>query len=149
MDISIEQTDMRSCSDRRKYPTPVISRFTLYGGRRKIVRREADKKKHLFVDLYSTRLLIALLFVLGLSCLDAFLTLELIENGRVVEANPLMAFLLEYGVQPFTIIKFTVTAAALIVLCLFKNVNITRICLPLAIKVYIAVIIYEIYLYIV
>ncbi|MBI5055872.1 MAG: hypothetical protein HZB61_04575 [Nitrospirae bacterium] len=138
--------EMRDSSDRRRCPTPIISRYTFWGGKRKIIRRESDKKNYLFVDLYSTRLLIVILSLLCLSCLDAYLTLVLIEKGKVIEANPIMAHFLEYGFLPFSIIKFVVTALSLIVLCLFKNVNITRIGLPVAIKIYVIVVAYEFYL---
>jgi hypothetical protein len=146
---SHRDTDKREFTDRRQCPTPILSRYTFYGGRRKTVRRNQDKSSSIYVDLYSTRLLVAVLSLLLLSCLDAFLTLELIHKGRVVEANPLMAFFLEYGTMPFTIIKFTITAFCLIILCLFKNVKITRLSLPLAIKMYLLVVIYELYLFII
>jgi hypothetical protein len=142
-----EKGYQRTLTDRRNSPTPIISKYTFSGGRRKTIRRKSDKKTHIFVDVYSTRLLIAVLSLLALSSLDACLTLALIEKGTVVEANPVMAFLLDYGVLPFSLIKFVITAMALIVLCLLKNVRITRIGLPVAIKIYLAVIIYEIYLY--
>ncbi len=138
---------LRVLSDRRKGPTPIISRYTFSGGRRKKIRRGEDKKKHIFVDLYSTRLLVAVLALLCLSCLDACLTLELIERGSVVELNPVMAFFLDYGVYPFSLMKFGLTALSLVVLCLFKNVNITRIGLPIAVKIYLVVVFYELYLY--
>jgi len=137
----------RVSSDRRRCPTPVISKYTFSGGKRKKARREEDKKKCIFVDLYSTRLLIAVSFLLSLSCIDAYLTLALIEKGSVVELNPLMAFFLNFGVFQFSAIKFIITALSLIVLCLFKNVNITRIAVPVAMKIYLIVIMYELYLY--
>jgi len=140
-------TDQRDFIDRRKCPTPIISRFTFYGGKRKVVRRVIDKKTHIYVDLYSTRLLVAVLSLLILSCIDAFLTLELIYKGNVIEANPLMAYVLHYGTTPFTIIKFAITAFSLTILCVFKNVKITRVCLPLALKAYCIVVAYEMYLY--
>ncbi len=88
-----------------------------------------------------------ILFLLALSCIDAWLTLALLEKGAVVEANPFMDFFLNYGILPFSLIKFVVTAVALLVLCVLKNVRITRIALPIAINIYLAVIIYEIYIY--
>ncbi|MEN8265253.1 MAG: DUF5658 family protein [Nitrospirota bacterium] len=139
--------NIRIISDRRHCPTPIFSRYTIWDGKRKTIRREAEKESHLFVDLYSTRLLIAVLSLLCLSCLDAFMTLSLIETGTVVEANPFMAFFLDYGIMPFTIGKFIITASALTVMVLFKNVRITRYSLPVAIKIYIAIVIYEIYLF--
>ena len=144
---SMEEICSRNLPDRRCRPTPLFSRFTLWGGRRKTIRRAPEKPAHLFVDLYSARLLFIVATILSLSCIDAYLTLALIEKGNVIEANPIMAALLSYGVFPFTFFKFIVTASALLVLCLFKNARITRISLPVAVKVYFCVIIYEIYLY--
>ena len=91
--------------------------------------------------------MIAVLSLICLSCLDGFLTLSLIESGKVVEANPIMAYFLEYGVLPFILFKYIITALAITVLTLFKNVRITRLSLPFAIKIYFAIIIYEFYLY--
>ena len=141
--------DMREVPDRRRAPTPIIGRYTLWGGRRRKTRRHGDKKDHIIVDLYSTRLLVAVLFLLSLSCLDAFLTLELINKGVVYESNPVMAFFLDKGIIQFSLIKFTITSLSLIVMCLFKNVNITRICLPVIINIYLIIVVYELYLYIV
>ena len=141
--------DLREISDRRRCPTPILSRYTLWGGRRKKPRRRGDKKNHLFVDLYSTRLLVAVLFLLSLSCVDAFLTLELINKGVVYEVNPIMAFFLDKGAFQFSLVKFVITSLSLIVICLLKNVNITRICLPIIIKIYLIVVVYELYLYVV
>lgn len=143
----VKNAEKRVSTDRRNRPTPIMSRYTFYGGQRKVIRRGKESKKHIYVDLYSTRLLIAAISLLILSCLDAFLTLELIGNGSVVEANPLMAILLNHSETLFAITKFTITATALTVLVLFKNVKITRICLPCAIKMYILVIAYELYLF--
>ena len=143
---SEQDKECRVYPERRKRPTLIFSRYTFWGGRRKTIR-EKDRKKHLFVDLYSTRLLVAVIFLLCLCCLDAYFTLSLIERGNVIEANPIMAYLLGYGIMPFVVIKFIVTALLITVLTLFKNVKITRISLPFAIKIYIVVILYELYLF--
>jgi len=139
--------DIRVITDRRTRPTPIVSKYTFSGGQRKIVRRLPDKQKHLFVDLYSTRLLLIVIALLLLSCTDAFFTLALINKEVAYEANPIMASVLSYGVLPFNIVKFTMTAFALIVLCLFKNAKITRISMPVLIKIYIAIVAYELYLF--
>lgn len=133
--------------DRRTRPTPIISKYTFSGGKRKTIRRESDKQQYIFVDLYSTRLLLIVVSLFLLSCLDAYLTLTLIAEGIAIEANPLMASLLSYGVMTFIVIKFALTAFALLILCLFKNAKITRIGLPVAVKIYIALVIYEFYLF--
>lgn len=149
VNISTGENSNRLLLDRRKCPTPIISRYTFYGGRRRSIRRKEEKKTFIYVDLYSTRLLVAVASLLILSCLDAYLTLELISRGHVVEANPIMAFFLDYGPTPFTVVKFMITAVCLIILCLFKNVKVTRICLPFAIKMYLVIIAYEIYLFLI
>lgn len=143
------KTSKRIAPDRRKCPTPIISRYTFFEGQRKKIRREKDKNKHLFVDLYSARLLVIVMSLLFLSCADAYMTLTLIEEGKAVEANPIMAYFLGYGILPFTTIKFIVTAVALVVLCMFKNVNIARIGLPITVKIYLLVVMYELYLLII
>ena len=146
-DKSFDEDCSRNHSDRRRQPTPLISQYTFGGGRRKTIRRVTEKRSHLFVDLYSSRLMFIVVTVITLSSIDAYLTLLLIEKGKVVEANPFMASVLSYGVFPFIIVKFLITASALIVLCLFKNARIARIGLPLAVKIYLCVIIYEIYIF--
>ena len=94
--MSINITNKRVLSDRRKLSNHLINRYTLIGGRRKAIRRETDKKKHfLLIDYYSPRLLIVLLSILLLSYVDAYLTLALIKTNIIVEVNPSMAFHLE------------------------------------------------------
>jgi hypothetical protein len=139
--------DSRNQSDRRSGPTPIFSRFTVYGGQRKVIRRGYDKGEHLFVDLYSTRLFIAVLTLLLLSVFDAYMTLTLIERGSVYEANPFMAYFLDHGILHFTAAKLIITIGAICLLCLFKNVRLTRIGLPIAIKIYILIVAYEFYLF--
>lgn len=146
-DNSVDEMCNRNHPDRRHRPTPLFSRYTMWGGRRKTVRRTHEKRSHLFVDLYSARLLFLVATIIILSCIDAYLTLLLIEKGKVVEANPIMATLLSYGIFHFVFVKYVITAVALLMLCLLKNARITRISLPLALKLYICVIIYEVYLY--
>ena len=149
MKTTTSTKDSRNQSDRRSTPTPVISRYTLQGGQRKTVRRDYEKGKHLFVDLYSTRLFIAVLVLLLLSCFDAYMTLTLIDRGSVYEANPLMAYFLDYGIMHFTAAKLIMTITAICILCLFKNVRLTRIGLPLAINIYLLIVAYEFYIFLI
>ena len=145
--MSINITNKRVISDRRKRPNHLINRYTLIGGRRKAIRRETDKKKHfLLIDYYSPRLLIVLLSILLLSYVDAYLTLALIKTNIIVEVNPSMAFHLEQGVMPFILNKFFLTAGSLIILCLFQNNYIAKKGLKFILTVYIAIITYQLYL---
>ena len=149
MESTTITNNSRNQSDRRKTPTPVISKFTISGGQRKTIRRDYDKGTHLFVDLYSTRLFIAVLVLLLLSCFDAYMTLTLIDRGTVYEANPFMAYFLDHGIFHFTAVKLIITIASICILCLFKNVRLTRIGLPLAINIYILIVVYEFYIFLI
>jgi hypothetical protein len=149
MRFSFIRNDSKKRTDRRKTPTPIFSKYTFYGGRRKIIRRSDDKRKHLFVDLYSTRLFVAVLALLLLSGFDACLTLSLISRGHVYEANPFMAYFLDHGIFHFTVVKLIITITAICILCLLKNVRLTRIGLPIAIKIYILIVAYEFYLFLI
>jgi hypothetical protein len=140
--------NQRDSTDRRKQPTPVLSKYSLAGGQRKTVRRGRDKKSHIFVDLYSNRLFFAVVLLMTFSCIDAYMTLMLISKGVVEEANPIMAFFLSYGMAPFMLSKVIITAAAITIMCLMKNVKMTRIGLPVALKVYAVIIVYEFYIYV-
>jgi len=149
METTISTKDSRNQLDRRKTPTPIISRYSLSGGQRRTIRRDYDKGTHLFVDLYSTRLFIAVLVLLLLSCFDAYMTLTLIDQGRVYEANPLMAYFLDHGIFHFTVAKLILTITSICILCLFKNVKLTRIGLPFAINIYLLIIAYEFYIFLI
>jgi hypothetical protein len=138
-----EETAIRTVSDRRKRPTPFISRYSFTGGQRKIIRRGEDKKKYIFVDLYSTRLFATLLFLLILNVSDSYFTLALVRENIAVEINPLMAFFLGYGSTPFISAKFLIPAVPVFILCICKNRPMTKILLPLAIFFYLLIILYE------
>lgn len=161
MDESPMERENRYFDDRRKIPTPAISRYTLVGGRRRTLRREYDAGRCLFVDQHSTWLFAALMMLLVLSLADTWLTLILIDKGKAIEANPIMAFYLEHGIVTFITTKFLMTAMFLTIFCLFQNyyvrsfclikrayenVYITRKSLPLVLKLYLLVVVYECYL---
>lgn len=50
-----------------------------------------------------------------LSCVDAFLTLQLLERG-MIEANPVMQALMNYGTSVFITTKLAMTAMGIFVL---------------------------------
>lgn len=144
--MSINNTDRRILPDRRKRPTPMISRYTFIGGQRKTIRRESDRRRHLFVDLYSPHLLIIFLALLLFSYLDAYFTLTLINHDFIIEANPFMALYLENGIAYFIVNKFLLTALSIFILCIFNNISIARIGLRFLVMVYLSVITYQLYL---
>jgi len=136
--------DRRLHADRRKQSTPFLSRHTIFGGRRRTTRREADKKKHILKDHYGLHLFVTLLFLLILSILDAYLTLGLVKATDAREFNPVMALYLEEGSVTFFLEKFLFTSIAIFIFCIFNHFSITRISLILAIILYLGVVFYEV-----
>jgi hypothetical protein len=137
------ETSSRIIPDRRKRPTPFISRYSFIGARRKTIRREQDKKRYVFVDRYSTRLFLILMILSTLSIVDSYFTLTLIKGNLAVEINPIMAFFLDQGNTPFVLFKFLFTTIPLFVLCICKNRPITKVLVICIVSFYLLIIIHE------
>ena len=139
----ILMNERRISDDKRKKPTPFLSRQTISGGRRRTHRREEDKRKHIFLDNYGLRLFITLLLLLFLSISDAYLTLTLVKTYNAAELNPVMALYLEHGNITFLLGKFLFTAVAVFIFCVFNHFTAARLSLSLAIILYLGVVYYE------
>lgn len=138
-----EKNQRRVAHNRRKNPANLLCKYTVIGGRRRSARRKEDRKKYVVLDSYSSRLWIVLLSVLFLCVVDAYLTMLLLDTGIAEEANPIMAFYLGYGPQPFIIMKLLLTATPLFFFCLFKDFTITKISLASSIIIYFSIVLYE------
>jgi hypothetical protein len=141
-----DSKDKRDRTDRRVKPTPFLSRYTLTGGQRRSVRRKHDRRKHIFVDVYDPGLFIAIFALLIMNVLDGFLTLLLINHNLIVEANPFMAFWLDFGHLPFFWVKYVLMAAALFIFCIFKGFRISNIALLCSLVIYGSVVLYQLHL---
>lgn len=103
----------RRGADRRRRRIPPLR--VLFGdGRRRSVRRREDHRRIVLLDRYSPRLFAAIVGILFLSLIDALLTLYLIEHGSS-ELNPVMGYFLEHGPFTFTVAKYLLTSAAVLV----------------------------------
>ena len=131
--------------DRRVNRTPLISKYTFWGGQRKKARRKTDKKRHLFVDCYSLRLLLILLALLLFSYIDSYFTLTLIDHDIAEEGNPLMTFHIENGISSFIFNKGFITSVSLAVLCILKNIHIAKIGLVLSVSICFLIVLYELF----
>ncbi len=89
----------RAGGDRRQRPTPMLSRYSLFGGRRRTVRR-ADEREGAFVDVHGPRILLMVVAILGLNLLDAWFTLLFLSHGGQ-ELNPLVQVVLDLGGHPW------------------------------------------------
>ena len=92
--VDIERRDLRP--DRRRQPTPMLSRRSFFGGRRSGERRGALSTEGLYVDRYPAWLFLLLMSLFALNLIDATYTLLQIANGAV-ELNPVAAGLLDLG----------------------------------------------------
>ncbi len=125
--------------DKRQRPTKMLSRYTVYGGKR------TGGEPRTYIDRYSPRLLGLICAIATLSCMDAAFTLEFIRAGGS-EWNPLLAIMLAVGPQTFIWSKIGLTSFGLVVLCLHKNFPGVRAILFAIFGLYIALLGYHLYI---
>ncbi len=119
--VSIER---RSSQDRRQSHIAFF-KLVLCKGKRCSLRRAEDCKQITVLDQYDTSLMICALIVLGLSMVDAVLTLTLLEHGAV-EVNPVMRYFIDLGLGPFVIAKYGLTATPLVVMVMLSASSFLR-----------------------
>ncbi len=130
--------------DRRKQPTPGLSRYTFFG-RRKIIRRKSDEQQGGYVDRYSSTLFFFLVAIIGLNILDAFLTMLILEL-KGWEANPVVRSVMDlYGTE-FWIWKFFIVSVSIILLCLHSKFRLVREIIVAISCLYIMVVAYQVFL---
>ena len=136
--------EKREPSDRRRRPTPILSRFTL-AGRRQFLRRKEDRSKGGYVDRYGSGLLLLLLVLLSLNIFDAIFTIFILDCGGQ-EVNPIMGALIAYCGEQFWIWKFLMVAVAVLFLCLHSQFPRVKRALWALTMIYGGVILYQVYL---
>jgi hypothetical protein len=136
----------RRAGDRRARATPMLSRYTLFGGRRAGDRRTPDSADQ-YVDRYPAGLAVGLVTIGVLCALDAVFTLLYLQKVPGGEANPLMATLID-GAGPtlFIVLKCAITNLGLVVLCMHKNFRFVRPVIAALLAVYVGLFMYHIYL---
>ncbi len=111
--------ERRSGIDRRR-KKKIDMRALLFGGRRKTIRRQEDRRETFLVDQYQQSLFGIVALILFFSVIDAILTLFLINHGAI-EVNPVMAFYLNLGPYVFLGVKYGLTSVGLLILIVFKD----------------------------
>jgi len=140
----MEENFDKRIKDRRKQPTPGLSRYTLFG-RRKTIRRKADQQKGGYVDRYSSTLLFFLILIVGLNVLDAFFTLMILDL-KGWEANPVVRSVINLYGTKFWIWKFFIVSISLALLCLHSRFRLVKEIIITIGSIYVAVIMYQIFL---
>ncbi len=141
----MSESELRK-KDRRRQPTPAISRFTVRG-RRKTFRRKDDQEKGGYVDRYHPGLLILITLAIGLAILDALFTMMILDDGGY-ELNPVVRSTIQLYGDKFWIWKFLIVSIPLTLLCLHNKF---RFVIPAILGVTIInviVILYQIFLYV-
>ncbi len=115
----MDQFNGRIFRDRRKKPTPALSRFTLWG-RRRTFRRKIDQQKGGYVDQYSGLIFLFLISAVVLNILDAFITIMILDLGGW-EVNPIVRSGIEVYGDKFWIWKFLIVCACVVFLCLHSK----------------------------
>lgn len=113
----------RQGPDRRRRPTPAISRYTFFGRRRG--RRRTEDPPYYYVDRLGSEVWLILLSILLFQILDARLTLSHLRRGGE-ELNPIMRLLIFRDENLFFLVKLGVSALGLGFLGIHKNYPFVR-----------------------
>ncbi len=115
LSLAIEESfiELRAANDRRNFGWRTVV-FGFLRSRRRVLRRHSDADV-IFVDWHHPWLFFLAVGTMLLSCIDAFLTLILIDLG-MIEANPFMASLLGKGTGIFAAVKMTLTGLSILML---------------------------------
>ena len=83
----------------------MLSRYVLFGGRRRQVRRDRERDGS-FVDVHGPGVLLVVLVIVALNLLDAFFTLLFLSHGGT-ELNPAIQWVLDstWHPWPFLLLK--------------------------------------------
>jgi hypothetical protein len=142
--VSIMQMDRRVIKDRRQKPTPLLSKYTLWG-KRKEFRREEDKKRGGYVDRYPPGLLFPIVLVVGLNVIDAFFTMLILDHGGW-EVNPVIHSVIIILGDHFWIWKFGIVSLSIVILCLHSKFKIVRLLIISIALIYISIMLHQIIL---
>jgi hypothetical protein len=122
--MQTEDTKRRLGVDRRRRPTPALSRYTFAGGRRRGPRRTTDPQS-IYVDQLGRGLATVLLVIFFFHVLDALFTLVHIARGGA-ELNPLMGFFLRQSPGVFLVAKLSIAGLGLLFLGLHGRFPLVR-----------------------
>ena len=115
----------RRRKDRRKRPTPMISRYTFWGGRRHWARRATDRPGGYYVDRYGSAAFLLFTMVILFNALDGFLALYTMHVLDGVD-NLLIRIIRNMGGETFILAAFVIGSLCALYLFLHKNFLVAR-----------------------
>ena len=113
MESSEAILDQRVTADRRQFGWRTVF-FGFTRSRRHAVRRDIDSEV-LFLDWHHPWLFFLAVGTMIFSCLDAFMTLQLLQHG-MYEANPVMAAIMSHSTTAFAASKMALTGVGIMML---------------------------------
>jgi hypothetical protein len=144
MPETIQNTNTQQRGDRRKRPTPFLSRYT-FVGRRKETRR-AEEQYNYYIDRLSARVWAIITLIIFLSVTDSLFTIYFLARGYR-EVNPLMNVALIIGKPVFITSKYIFTIIGVLVLGLHKNFYFVKGLIGLIIALYLFLNCYHLWLF--
>jgi hypothetical protein len=115
-----ESLDRRGGSDRRKQSLKALF-YGSFNPRRRGSRRSGERRVT-GVDWHDPQWLAVAMLIVLFSCVDAFLTLTLIDHGAY-EVNPFMAPLVDGSALAFAMVKIGLTAGGVVLLTLLARMK--------------------------
>jgi hypothetical protein len=140
----LDGKDQRSGKERRKHPTPALSRYTFLG-RRATLRRKADHLKGGYVDRYSSALFVLLVLMIGLNILDSLFTMAILDLEGW-EVNPIVRSVMQLHGDRFWIWKFVLVSFCLLLLCVHSRFKLIKGVIIFLSSMYLAVVVYQLFL---
>jgi len=135
----------RSQTDRRKRPTPILSRYTFFCGRRSIFRRREDRLRGGYVDRYGHRLFTVLIGIVVLNIFDALFTHMILACGGT-ELNPVAGWAITMFGNHFIVWKLAVIGLGLLLLCLHSKYRLAKTVIAMTVALYSGVVLYQVVL---
>jgi hypothetical protein len=108
--------------------------------------RRAGEREGAYVDLFGPGLFAIVLGLFLLNVLDAFFTLLYLARGGM-EANPIAAALIRWGIVPFLVVKCFGIGLALAFLSIHRFFRLGRIGLGAGLGLYASIFVYHVLLF--
>ena len=118
--------ERRQIKDRRKKATPMMSRYSFFGGRRREARRSEDRRDEYYVDRYGSVAFVLFIMVVAVNAADALLAFVMLHALGDID-NPLIAFIRQMGGETFIVGVFLVGSLCALLLFLHKNFWVARV----------------------
>jgi hypothetical protein len=116
-----DSLDRRRGADRRKESLRALY-YGSFNPRRRSSRRDGERRVS-NVDWHDPQWLAVAMLIVLFSCVDAFLTLTLIDHGAY-EVNPLMAPLVGGSALAFAMVKIGLTAGGVVLMTLLARMRV-------------------------